>query len=68
MRIAGRKVRQGEGRSGLTYHVIQDGAWQVAVETPRVRKTIGSALMQDHALGLAVMWEQSVLRGRIDMS
>lgn len=67
-RIAGRKLRQGTGRSGLVYHVVQGEQWRVWVETPRTRMEIGSARMQDHALALAALWEHGVSSGRIDMS
>ena len=67
VRVGGAKLRQGRGRSGLSYRVRQSGGWQVVVMCRQREVEVGSARMQDHALALAQMWEQAVLSGRIDM-
>ena len=67
-RVAGLKIRVGRGRSGLEYVLRQGADWRVSVRGRRNEVQIGSARMQDHARGLAAMWEQAVLNGRIDMA
>lgn len=64
----GLRVREGRGRSGLVYRALRSQSWRVFVQSKANEELeIGSARMQDHALGLAAMWEQAVLSGRIDV-